>query len=218
MCLFTYLYLFNKSSAVLFCYWCIGFLNSNPIPEKQSKNTKKSTESSITQRLCTNLVRPIEAQGGRSNDIRSLETTPKSHLRSRRTLLKPIYNKAGHEYLNSSQNKRSIRDKQKRIEKNCIRLTSLKVHLCKTIYDWLRIVPYRAIYSCIFQQTRSNNSNVVQFCKQYLDHPYACLDAIKVLFYKIGPRNRHWSAFAERCIHNARCGTIRRGRCQSFIV
>ena len=35
------------------------------------------------------------------------------------------------------------------------------------------------------------------------------------IVYKIGPRNRHWSAFAERCINNH---TIRRGRSQSCSV
>ena len=32
---------------------------------------------------------------------------------------------------------------------------------------------------------RPNDSYVVQFCKQYFDRPYACLDAINVLFTKL---------------------------------
>ena len=47
---------------------------------------------------------------------------------------------------------------------------------------------YRAVssdYLCIFHQTRPNDGYVVQFCKQYLDRLYACLDAIKVLFTKL---------------------------------
>ena len=36
-----------------------------------------------------------------------------------------------------------------------------------------------------FQQTRPNDGYLVQFCKQYLDRLYACLDAIKVLFTKL---------------------------------
>ena len=39
---------------------------------------------------------------------------------------------------------------------------------------------YRVVscyYLCIFKQTRLNNGYVVQFCNQYLDRLYACLDA-----------------------------------------
>ena len=84
------------------------------------------------------------------------------------------YNKARHEFLTSSPNKRSIRDKTQRNKINRMRFTSQKVHLSKTIHDWHRPPPPLA--SChivrVFMHlflTRPNAGYVVQFCKQYLD-------------------------------------------------
>ena len=39
-------------------------------------------------------------------------------------------------------------------------------------------------YLCIFQQRAPEDGYVIQFCKQYLDRLYACLDVIKVLIAK----------------------------------
>ena len=82
-------------------------------------------------------------------------TTPKPLLRSRPTCQYTHYNKARHEFLTSSPNKRSIRDETQRNRINCMRLTSPKVLLSKTIHDWihpLRIVPYRAIIYAFFSK------------------------------------------------------------------
>ena len=97
-------------------------------------------------------------------------------------LLYTHYNKARHEFLTSSQNKRSIRDKTQRNRINRMRPTSTKVHLC------------------IFQQTGPNDGYVVQF-----DKPWSRLGKRKGdqgIVYKIGPGNRHWGAFAEKYIYN----------------
>ena len=56
------------------------------------------------------------------------------------------YDKVRHVFLTSSPNKRSIRDKTQRIRINRMRLTSPKVHLSRTIHDWLRqFVPCRIV-------------------------------------------------------------------------
>ena len=46
---------------------------------------------------------------------------------------------------------------------------------------------------------------MVQFCKQYLDRLYLYRRLSRrdqCIVYKIGPCNRQWGAFAERCINN----------------
>ena len=65
------------------------------------------------------------------------------------------YNKARLEFVTSSLNKHSIRDKTQRNRINRVRLTSPKVHLSKTIHNWhrpLRIVPYCAIIYASFSK------------------------------------------------------------------
>ena len=43
------------------------------------------------------------------------------------------------------------------------------------------MVPYRAIIYALMEQTLLNDGFLVQFCKQYFDRLYACIDAIKEL-------------------------------------
>ena len=88
------------------------------------------------------------------------------------------YDKARHEFLTLSPNKRSIRDKTERNRINRVRLTTPKVHLSKTIHDWLRplrIVPYRAIFYAFSSKRAPNDGYLVPFCKQYLERLYVCL-------------------------------------------
>ena len=102
-----------------------------------------------------------------------------------------------------------------------MRLTSSEVHLSKPIHNWLRhlsFVPYRAIIYAFFSKRAPMTVTWSNFVNNtlYLDRLYACLDAINV--NKIGPRNRHWGAFAERCIDNRTIRQDTQGRCQSCIV
>ena len=137
-------------------------------------------------------------------------TTPKFHLRSRPTCHIPII----------------IRPTQ-RNRMNCMRLTSKKVHLSKTIHDWhcpLRILPYRAIIYASFSKrapmtfTWSNfvNNTLIAYIYMY-QRVYIRLPRRDqgIVYLFVGPRYRHWGAFAKRCINNR---TKRRERCQSCIV
>ena len=92
-----------------------------------------------------------------------------------------------------------------------MRFTSLKVHLSKTIHDWnhpLRIVPYRAIIHASFSKralmtvTWSNkqvNNTLIASRQAYIYTLIYIGD--QGIVHKIGPRNRHWGAFAKRCIN-----------------
>ena len=123
-------------------------------------------------------------------------TTPKPHLRRCPHLSYTHYNKARHEFLTSSPNKRSIRDKTQRNRINRMRLTSPKMHLSKKIHDWhrpLRIVPYRAIIYASFSKRAPMTVTWSNFVNNTL---IASRQAY------IGPRNRHWGAFPEKCIKN----------------
>ena len=131
--------------------------------------------------------------------------------------------KARHEFLTSSPNNRSIRDKTQMNRINCMQLTSPKMHLSKPIHDWLRprrIVPYRTIMYAFFQQTRPNYGYMSQFCKQYHDRIYSvCLPRRdQSIVFKLGPCNRHLGAFAERCINNRKLRHDTKGRSRSCIV
>ena len=123
-------------------------------------------------------------------------TTPKSDLRSRHIRHIPILIRSDTNFLHRPQISALSEIKTPRNRINYMRLTSPKVHLSKTIHDWLRslrIVPYRAIIYAFFQQTRPNYGCLVQFCKQYIDRRYACLDAIKELFTKLDQVTVIWA-------------------------
>ena len=82
-------------------------------------------------------------------------TTPKSHIRSRPICHIPIIIRPDanfwHRPLISAQSE--IKEQRNRI--NCMRIISRKVHLSKTIHDWLRplrIVPYHAIIYTFFSK------------------------------------------------------------------
>ena len=96
---------------------------------------------------------------------------------------------------------------------NRMQLTSPKVHLPKTMHDWLRplpIVPYRAIIYAFF-------SKRAPMTVMWADFVYNTLIAYRRLprrdqgvVYKIHPRNRHWSAFAEKCLNDRTMGRLLR--------
>ena len=89
-----------------------------------------------------------------------------------------------------------------------MQLTSPKVHLSQTIHDWhrpLRIVPYRAIIYASFSKrtpmtvyvsNKQVNNTLIAYIYQrvYIRLPR------RYLF--VGHVNRHWGAFAKRCINN----------------
>ena len=89
-----------------------------------------------------------------------------------------------------------------------MQLTSPKVHLSQTLHDWhrpLRIVPYRAIIYASFSKrtpmtvyvsNKQVNNNLIAYIYQrvYIRLPRRYLFVEHV--------NRHWGAFAIRCINN----------------
>ena len=89
-----------------------------------------------------------------------------------------------------------------------MQLTSPKVHLSQTIHDWhrpLRIVPYRAIIYASFSKrtpmtvyvsNKQVNNTLIAYIYQRV---YTRLPR-RYLF--VGQVNRHWGAFATRCINN----------------
>ena len=86
-----------------------------------------------------------------------------------------------------------------------MRCTSPKVHRSKTIHDWHR--PLRIVQ--LFMHLLANAPQwrfrgpilwTIPWSPIYISvYKYACLDAINLF---VGPRNRHWGAFAKRCINN----------------
>ena len=90
----------------------------------------------------------------------------------------------------------------------CMQLTSPKVHLSQTIHDWhrpLRIVPCCAIIYASFSKrtpmtvyvsNKQVNNTLIAYIYQrvYIRLPR------RYLF--VGHVNRHWGAFAKRCINN----------------
>ena len=138
--------------------------------------------------------------------------TPKSHLRSRRTRHIPIIIRPDTNFWNRLQISAPSEIKTQRNKINCMQLTFRKVHLSKIIHDWhrpLRIVPYRAIIYASFSKrapmtvTWSNkqvNNTLIASRQAYINTLIYIGD--QGIVNKIGPRNRHWGAFAKRCINN----------------
>ena len=89
-----------------------------------------------------------------------------------------------------------------------MQLTSPKVHLSQTIHDWhrpLRIVPYRAIIYASFSKRTPmtvyvSNKQVNNTLIAYIYQRVYIRLSRRYLF--VGHVNRHWGAFAKRCINN----------------
>ena len=81
--------------------------------------------------------------------------TPKPHLRSRPTSHIPIIIRPDTNFWHRPQISAPSEIKTQRNWTNCMQISSPKVHLSKTIHDWLRplrIVPYRAIIYAFFSK------------------------------------------------------------------
>ena len=112
-------------------------------------------------------------------------TTPKSYLRSRPTRHIPIIIRPDTNFWHRPQISAPSEIKTQRNRVNCMRLNSPKVHLSKTIRDWLRPLRIVRLFMHFSANAPQMTVTLSNFCKQYLDRLYACLDAIKVLFTKL---------------------------------
>ena len=102
-----------------------------------------------------------------------------------------------------------------------MQLTSPKVHLSQTIHDChcsLRIVPYRAIIYASFSKRTPMTvyvSNKQVSSRQAYIYTLIYIGDQGIVYLFVGHVNRHWGAFAKRCINNR---TMRREQWQSCIV
>ena len=137
-------------------------------------------------------------------------TTPKSHLRSRRSRHVPIIIRSNTNFWHGLQLSAPSEIKTQTecdlLPQRCIFLKKKKIH------DWhrsLRIVPYRAIIYASFSKRapmtvtwshKQVNNTLIVSRRAYTYTLIYIGD--QGIVHKIGPRNRHWGAFANKCINN----------------
>ena len=146
-------------------------------------------------------------------------TTPKSHLRSRCTRHIPIITRSNTNFWHHPQISAPSEIKHKVIEWTASDLLP-KMCIFLKPYTIGSAPSYRAVscdYLCIFSKRATMTVLWSNFVNNILI-AYTLPTRDQGIAYKIGPRNRHWGAFAEQCINDCTIRHDTKGRCKSCIV